>query len=135
MSKRYFKKFAYSADGNYVLAGGNSKNICIYDLEHKVLLKKIVFTENRSLDGVLEFLNSKNIQDGLNVNDIDDDEESDPEERRLKDSKILPGAKTYDFSKRNVKLRVEVNDLKFSPDGKAWAIASPEGLLAFSNQA
>ena len=32
---------------------------------------------------------------------------------------MLPGAKKFDFSKRNVKLEVAVNDVKFSPDGRA----------------
>jgi len=45
----------------------------------------------------------------------------------------LPGSRSYDFSKRTCKLAVEVNDIKFSPDGKSWAIATPEGLLVYSN--
>ena len=94
------------------------------------MLKKIIFTENRSLDGVLEKLNSKNIKNGFNIQEIDDEELSDPEERK---DNVLPGAKKRDFSKRTVKLLVEVNDVKFSPGGKSWAIATPEGLLVYSN--
>lgn len=38
-----------------------SKYACVYDLRHKVLLHRFVFTENRSLSGVLHKLNSKNM--------------------------------------------------------------------------
>jgi len=105
--------------------------LCIYDLAHKVLLKKVVFTENRSLDGVLEKLNSKAMKNGINTAEIDVNEDSDVNERR---DNVLPGAKKYDYSKRNVKLEVAINDVKFSSDGKAYAIATPEGLLVYSNK-
>jgi periodic tryptophan protein 2 len=61
-SNKYFTSVQYSADGEHLLAGGNSKNLCLYELRHKVLLRKFVLTNNRSLDGVLEQLNSKNLK-------------------------------------------------------------------------
>lgn len=53
----------YSADGSCVIAGGKSKFICLYEISQKILLKKFQISYNRSLDGVLDFLNSKNITD------------------------------------------------------------------------
>lgn len=58
---KHFRAIEYSSDGEYLLAGGNAKNLCLYDLKHRVLLKKFEFTNNRSLDGVLYKLNSKKL--------------------------------------------------------------------------
>ena len=51
---RYFTSVCYSADGAFILAGGNSKYVCIYELSQQILLKKFQVTFNRSLDGVLD---------------------------------------------------------------------------------
>ena len=53
-SSRYFTSVCYSADGSCVLAGGNSKYVCIYEISQQILLKKFQVTFNRSLDGVLD---------------------------------------------------------------------------------
>lgn len=49
---RAFTSIAYSADGNCIIAGGQSKNICIYHVAQGILLKKFEVTQNRSLDAV-----------------------------------------------------------------------------------
>jgi len=54
-----FNSLCYTADGSAILAGGNSKYVCIYDVRSRILLKKFQTTHNRSLDGVLDYLNSK----------------------------------------------------------------------------
>ena len=53
-ASRYFTSICYSADGSYLLAGGNSKYVCIYEISQQMLLKKFQVTFNRSLDGVLD---------------------------------------------------------------------------------
>lgn len=53
-SSRYFTSICYSADGSCILAGGNSKYVCIYEVSQQILLKKFQVTFNRSLDGVLD---------------------------------------------------------------------------------
>lgn len=53
-SSRYFTSIAYSADGTCLLAGGNSKYVCIYEISQQILLKKFQVSFNRSLDGVLD---------------------------------------------------------------------------------
>lgn len=53
-SSRYFTTVCYSADGSCVLAGGNSKYVCIYAVAQQMLLKKFQVTFNRGLDGVLD---------------------------------------------------------------------------------
>lgn len=102
---KYFKTLEYTADGDYILAGGNSKYVCLYELRHRILLKKFSLSSNRSLDGVLNKLNSKNIKEGVDMaNEIDDFDDSDYEERK---DTVLPGAKTFDVSKRSLKQPVE----------------------------
>jgi len=125
---KYFKSICYSADGNYILAGGNSKYICLYNLRMRILLKKFLATNNRSLDGIMDKLNSKNIKDGQMINENDQDSDSDIEDRK---DITLPGSKKPNYMKRNAKLKIEVRSLKFSPNGKAWAAATTEGAAIF----
>jgi len=64
----------YSADGKCILAAGNSKYVVIYEIAQKIMLKKFQISSNRSLDGVLDFLNSKSItESGLPIELIDFD--------------------------------------------------------------
>lgn len=44
-------------------AGGASKYVCIYDVVERVMLRRFQISANKSLDGVLDQLNSKNITD------------------------------------------------------------------------
>ena len=53
-ASRYFTSIVYSADGTCILAGGNSKYVCIYEVSQQILLKKFQISFNRSLDGVLD---------------------------------------------------------------------------------
>lgn len=49
---RAFTSLCYSADGECLIAGGMSKNVCIYNVEKALLLRKFEITQNRSLDAV-----------------------------------------------------------------------------------
>lgn len=84
----YFTSVCYSADGTCVLAGGNSKYICIYEVSQRMLVKKFQITFNRSLDGVLDELNSKQLGDGGPVNTDPNINFDDPQHNT-----DLPGAK------------------------------------------
>jgi periodic tryptophan protein 2 len=53
-ASRYFSSISYSADGSYIIAGGNSKYVCIYEVSQHILIKKFQISHNRSLDGVLD---------------------------------------------------------------------------------
>jgi periodic tryptophan protein 2 len=57
-NSRYFTSICYSADGMYLLAGGNSKYVCIYEISQQILVKKFQMSYNRSLDGVLDEVRS-----------------------------------------------------------------------------
>lgn len=52
MFSRAFTSLCYTADGSCILAGGQSKNVCIYNVAEGLLLKKFEITQNRSLDAV-----------------------------------------------------------------------------------
>ena len=50
---RAYNTMCYSADGKCVLAGGRSKNVCIYSVHDQLLIKKFEITCNLSLDGTV----------------------------------------------------------------------------------
>jgi len=124
-----FTTVRYSADGTCVLAGGNSKYICLYDVQSGALLKKFTVSVNLSLDGTQEFLNSKLLTAAGPQGLIDDQgEASDPEDRR---DETLPGAQKG-VGARKTRPEVRVPAVAFSPTGRAFCAASTEGLLIYS---
>jgi periodic tryptophan protein 2 len=124
-----FTTVKYSADGTCVLAGGNSKYICLYDVQSGVLLKKYTVSVNLSLDGTQEFLNSKLLTAAGPQGLIDEQgEASDLEDRR---DTTLPGAQKG-VGARRTRPEVRVPDVAFSPTGRAFCAASTEGLLIYS---
>lgn len=38
-------------DGEYLIAGGKSKYICIYNIKEEMLVKKFEISQNKSFDG------------------------------------------------------------------------------------
>ncbi len=53
MEGKFFRSVCYSTDGDYVIGGGRSKYICIYELRGKTLVRKYALTQNRSLEVVI----------------------------------------------------------------------------------
>jgi len=98
-----------------------------------VMVKKFQISENLSLDGTEEFLDSRKVNEaGINVDLIDErGEESDLEDRM---DVSLPGASrgAGDMSKRRYRQEARTKCVRFSPTGRAWAAASTEGLLIYS---
>jgi len=133
-STKSFNSLTYTADGRCVLAGGNSKYVVLYDVREGegVMVKKFQISENLSLDGTEEFLDSRKINDaGINVDLIDDRDGSDLEDRM---DTSLPGASrgAGDMSIRRFRQEARTKCVQFSPTGRAWAAASTEGLLIYS---
>ncbi|KAJ3127408.1 hypothetical protein HK098_006397 [Nowakowskiella sp. JEL0407] len=123
-----FTSLCYTSDGTCVIAGGNSKFVCIYDIQNRVLLKKFQTSHNLSLDAMHEFLNSRNMTEAGSLELIDDEEFSDLEDRL---DKSLPGANKGDASERKTRPQVRSKCVRFSPTSRAWAAATTEGLLIF----
>ena len=129
-SSKAFTSVAWSADGSCVLAGGNSKYVALYDTREGVLIRRWQISENLSLDGTEEFLDSRRVTEAGNIDLIDDRGEASDLEDRMDIS--LPGVQRGDFSKRRYKQEARTKCIRFSPTGLAWAAASTEGLLIYS---
>ncbi|EQK97816.1 hypothetical protein G6O67_003828 [Ophiocordyceps sinensis] len=126
-----FSCIRYSMDGSCLLAGGNSKYICLYSVTTMVLLKKFTVSVNLSLSGTREFLNSKHLTEAGPMAELDDQGEASDREDRIDAS--LPGSKRGgDPSARKKLPAVRVTGLGFSPSGTAFCAASTEGLLIYS---
>ena len=125
-----FNCIAYSTDGSCVIAGGNSKYICLYDVRSGTLLKKFTVSVNLSLDGTQEFLNSRNLTEAGARGLIDEQGEASDLEDRI--DRTLPGAARGDLSTRKTHPEVRVPAVAFSPTGRAFCAASTEGLLVYS---
>lgn len=131
VNSKKFQSVCYTADGSAVLASGNSKYICIYDVQTSTLLRKYQISQNLSLVGTQEKLNSKNLTEAGPLELIDQRADlSDDEDRR---AEILPGASRGDKSIRKVRPEIKTRAIKFSPTGRSFAVASTEGLLIYSH--
>ncbi|POR35945.1 Periodic tryptophan protein 2 [Tolypocladium paradoxum] len=126
-----FNTIRYSMDGSCLIAGGNSKYICLYSVTTMVLLKKFTVSVNLSLSGTQEFLNSRNMTEAGPMAGLDDQGEASDLEDRVDSS--LPGSKRGgDPSARKKLPAVRVTGIGFSPSGSAFCAASTEGLLIYS---
>jgi len=129
-SGKSFTSLAYTADGGCIIAGGNSKYVVIYDIREGVMVKKFQVSQNLSLDGTEEFLDSRRVTEDGPLDLINAlSEESDLEDRL---DITLPGAQRGDMSKRKYRQEARTKCVRFSPTGRAWAAASTEGLLIYS---
>lgn len=128
---KYFTTINYSFDGLNIVAGGNNNSICMYDINTQVLIKRFIVSQNMTLNGTQQFLNSSKITDAGTSSDlIDRDGENSDFEDRVDNS--LPGSARGDPSARNVRPEIRVTAVQFSPTSSAFAAASTEGLLIYS---
>lgn len=125
-----FNSLSYSTDGSVVVASGNSKYICLYDVTSGVLLHKYTVSVNLSLEGTQEYLSSRNLTEAGPRGLIDEQGEASDLEDRM--DKSLPGSKRGDAAQRQTGPEVRVPDVAFAPTGRAFCAASTEGLLVFS---
>ncbi|CAH1183241.1 unnamed protein product [Phaedon cochleariae] len=128
LQAKSFTSLCYSADGECLLAGGQSKNVCIYNVKESLLLKKFEITQNRSLDAVDDFINRRKLTDFDNIALIEEREDREGGNVSIK----LPGVRKGDLSGRSVRPEVRVFSLRFSPTGQSWAAATTEGMLVYS---
>lgn len=124
-----FNTVTYAADGSCVLAAGNSKYICLYDVRSGALCKKFTVSVNTSLDGTQEFLNSRGMTEAGPRAVLDEAGEASDKEDRI--DRTLPGVKR-DAATRTVRPEVRVAAAAFAPTGLSFAAASTEGLLVYS---
>lgn len=123
-----FTTVTYSADGSCILAGGRTKFVCIYAVEPRLLLRKFQLSHNRSLDGMLDKLNSKSMTEFGAIEEVElsgSDDEKAPDES-------LPGVTRGDKSSRKTRPEIRATCVRFAPTGRAFGAATTEGLLVFS---
>ncbi|XP_034948808.1 periodic tryptophan protein 2 homolog [Chelonus insularis] len=123
-----FTTLCYSADGSCILAGGQWKNVCIYNVKETILMKKFEITQNRSFDAVDDFINRRKMSEFGNLNLVETREENEGGRVTLR----LPGVRSGNMASRSMKPEVRVFCLQFSPTGQSWAAATTEGLLIYS---
>ncbi|KAG2492638.1 hypothetical protein HYH03_009054 [Edaphochlamys debaryana] len=129
-----FSSLAFSADGALLLAGGNSKYVCVYDVAERLLLRRFQLSHNRSLDGVLDALNSRALTDAGPLTLVDH-QEDDPHTELLPPTTDpaaaadVPGTGSAASAKRPP---LRCRCVALSPGGRAWAAASTEGLLLYA---
>lgn len=129
-ASKYFNSVTYTADGACVIAGGNSKYVLLYDRKEGVAVKKFQISDNLSLDGTQEKLDSRKMTEAGPMDGIDRTGEASDVEDRIDHS--LPGAARGDLSKRRYRQEVRTNCVRFSATGRSWAAASTEGLLIYT---
>lgn len=129
-ANKTFTSICYTGDGQSVLAGGTSKWICIYDVETGGLINKFSVSENLSFDGTQTILDSRDMTEAGPKQLLDTQgDESDLEERR---DVTLPGSRRGDASARRIRPEVRTRAVQLSPNGRAFAAATTEGLLLYS---
>jgi len=147
-----FKTLAYSADGALLLAGGDSKSVCMYDVVGKALLKKFRLTKSKAFDGTIELLDSNRVTDAgpLDLLPAGSDSEEDEGIRRGDRSgaarsqdergEAMPGAGGGGFggfgggggqtTKKRRKIRCK--HVTFAPTGQGWSACTTEGVMVFT---
>lgn len=125
---RYFSTICYSVDGDFIIAGGKAKFICIYNVKEKLLVKKFEISNNLSLDGFQEFVSKRKIQEfGFNLAVI---------KHREDNSGLapisLPGVMKSDYADREMTPVIAVHSVKFSPTMRSFSVASTEGVIIYS---
>lgn len=125
-----FNCISYSMDGSCILAGGNSKYVCLYDVLSGSLVKKFTVSVNMALEGTQEYLNSRTLIEAGPAGLLDNQGEASDLEDRI--DRSLPGSGRGDLSSRRTRPEVRVTAIAFSPTGGAFCAASTEGLLVYS---
>lgn len=125
---KYFTHISYSVDGKCILACGHSKWVCLYEIEHAVLLKKFLVSENASLEGVKDFYRNYQTEAGP-IHELDVVSETN---QSLYTAGYLPGSKKTDLGKRQEIQTIRVESIQFCPTGRSWACVTPEGILIYS---
>ncbi|EGC29042.1 hypothetical protein DICPUDRAFT_159422 [Dictyostelium purpureum] len=126
-----FTKIAFTPNGECLIAGGDSKYICIYHVDQQVLVKKYSTSQNLSLDGISLDIDWRKVGEFGHIDTFDKDFDSD-DDLSEKNKEFLPGTSKGDLSERTTKKKQRTTSISISPTGRAWACSTTEGLLIYS---
>lgn len=125
---RYYSSVCYSADGEYVIAGGKAKFVCVYNVKEKMLVKKYEISNNLSLDGFQEFVSKRKMAEfGFNLAVL-----KHREDNNGLAPISLPGVQKSDFADRQLAPVIAVHQIRFSPTMRAFSFVSTEGVIVYS---
>ncbi|KAK6739639.1 hypothetical protein RB195_008250 [Necator americanus] len=125
-----FTCMQFSPDSSLLLLGGDSNTFCLYSVTDRILVKKFLITENRSLDGVVMDVNRRNFTEFGNMALCEtSDSETEPNGKR---EIRLPGSKHMDLGERSARPQVAVYAVAFCPTGRRFALCSTEGVGVYS---
>ncbi|KAI1301917.1 Periodic tryptophan protein 2 -like protein [Halotydeus destructor] len=125
---KHFMTLCYSMDGEYIIGGGKSKFMCMYNVKEKILTKKFAVTWNLSMDGMYEYISRRRKAEfGFNVSQI---AERENDERTA--GIALPGVARGDYSSKAVNPMIAVTSVQFSPTMRAFSATTTEGVMVYS---
>eukprot|EP01123_Difflugia_compressa_P003949 TRINITY_DN15274_c0_g1_i1.p1 TRINITY_DN15274_c0_g1~~TRINITY_DN15274_c0_g1_i1.p1 ORF type:complete len:346 (-),score=58.63 TRINITY_DN15274_c0_g1_i1:109-1122(-) len=130
----HFTSIAYSADGKCVLAADKTRFVCIYEIEHRILIRQIQISHNRSLDGIVDHYDYRRETEWgpIDTMDFSDEDDDDDEQKKSRFDTSLPGVTSGKFKMANNRKAIEVFDIKFSPSSRQWACCTTEGMAIYS---
>lgn len=131
---KHFNTLNYNLSGNLLLAGGESQYVCLYDMHFQILIKKFCLTHNRSIDGILYKLNSKNLTENYNEDDKYENSDDSDYEKQNDFLDTLPGAKNKSkvLKGKTNQAQIKIVSVKFSNTNRSWAVATTEGIFIYS---
>lgn len=113
---RKFLSIVYSADGQHLLAAGDSKYICLYSVPDRLLVKRFELTINLSLEGVQEAYDRRRYLAAFGAEAAAASEDQ-------RDVIPLPGVRSGDdHCRRWWRPDVRVASVSFAPTGKSSII-------------
>lgn len=132
----HFSRIIYSVDGGLLIcACKESPRVCVYSTETRGLVSTIELTRNRDIDGLLRQLNSRYVEDGVALENLDlsDSDASDNENamERLRTSRSLPGAQFNKFAATARRRQLLVFDMCLSADGEELMVATNLGTYRY----
>ncbi|RNA14795.1 periodic tryptophan 2 -like protein [Brachionus plicatilis] len=123
-----FKSLCYTMDGEYIIAGGKSKYICIYNVKEEMLVRRFEISQNKSFDGIDEFLDRRKMTEWGNLDLVEKNPDNELDNNKIS----LPGVVKGDYSSRVFKPEIQVSCVRFSPTARSWSACTTEGLLIYS---
>ena len=133
-ARKHFSSVAYSADGSCVMAAGRSRYVCAYEVKGRLLVKKWQVSSNRSMDGAVDMLNSREMTDaGVAQGLLPNSDDSDSEGEGRADPALLglPGAKRGALGTA-ARREIRVSALAFAATGREFVAATTDGLQVYA---